>query len=567
MKAKKDSILFIFASYQIVIVFIVFFFFMVNGLFLYSAERSNMIKERSYQLEMAIEKVNNRINALDHDVLEILTTVISDHQGLMSDNAGVKSLDKQKINQILRNKRLMSDYLEFIYVFRNDDFMVFQGREDISIYNHLDLKEYIEINAEEIVSSTRRDRWQICDIQGNAHVIKCYRYAASNLYVGVAATPDVFFHELTVLAQDCNGAYWVSNDDMVSYEYRTDIKTNALGAAELDPMLLQGGMTVTARFEIGLFEFFRNNMIANLVLALVLCLMFVFIMNNLIKKKIIYPVKEISQAVQNIDDLSEQKKIPDNAEVSEIRGLEKVLNTLLQEVVYSRMKAYTTELQKKEQEMALMRSQIRPHFFLNAITTISMMTYQNRNDDIRKYLMRLSTFMRYVITSAEEWVSLGEELENIKNYSEMQEIRFPDSVMLFTECAPEAAKVQIPRYLLLTIVENSYKYAMGESDVMQILVEASSYQEEGFEGILISIEDNGKGFEEEQLAYYNRQEELPESKDQHIGLMNVKKTLSLSYGRGDLLRISNAVPNGARFEILIPTLDVKGEINEDSDSR
>lgn len=567
MKAKRDSILFIFSSYQVVVVVIVFLFFLVNGLFLYRTERASTIADRTYQLKGAAEKVNTRIKALDQDVLETLTTILNDYNGLMSDKAGEKSLDKQKINQVLRNKRMLSEHLEFIYVFREDDFMVFQGREDIGIYEHLDLKDFVEEHVREIVTTTKEDSWKICDVNGKYYVIKCYRHAASNMYVGVAATPEKFFQELTVLAQDVNGFFEVTNESGMSYRYPQEFEEKAVGQIELEGIELEGELHLRASFVIGFIEFFQKSLMANFVIALILCLVFVSFMNILIKRKIIYPVKEMAQAVAEIDDLSEQKKIPDDAEVYEIRGLERSINTLLQEVVYSRMQLYTTEIQKKEQELTLLRSQIRPHFFLNAITTVSMMTYQDRGEDIRNYLMRLSTFMRYVITNSATMVTLEEEIEHINNYAQMQEIRFPGKVLIFTTCAPEVAQIRIPRYLILTVIENSYKYAMGTSDVMQIFVQCTYQEEEGFEGVLITVEDNGTGFEEEQLIHYNQLEVEQEKADTHIGLMNIKQTLALHFGRVDLLRISNAIPTGAHIEIRIPDYVEKDEKDESSDSR
>ena len=148
-------------------------------------------------------------------------------------------------------------------------------------------------------------------------------------------------------------------------------------------------------------------------------------------------------------------------------------------------------------------------------------------------------------------VPLSEELENVKNYCKMQEIRFPDKAILFSECADEVKDVQIPRCLLLTIAENSYKYAMGVNDVLQILIDCRKVNENGKDFALISIEDNGKGFTDEQLAYYNG-DDTSENTAGHVGLLNIKETLKLTYKADRLLSIENAVPEGAKTLIRIP---------------
>ena len=96
----------------------------------------------------------------------------------------------------------------------------------------------------------------------------------------------------------------------------------------------------------------------------------------------------------------------------------------------------------------MLRAQIQPHFFLNAITTVSNMTYQNRNEEIRQYIAALAKFMRYMLNLQCKQVLVTEELAHIDNYLKMQAIRFPNSVCVETRMDPGAENLEIP-YLLL----------------------------------------------------------------------------------------------------------------------
>ena len=73
-----------------------------------------------------------------------------------------------------------------------------------------------------------------------------------------------------------------------------------------------------------------------------------------------------------------------------------------------------TDSEGAGERLLLLRAQIKPHFFLNAITTVSNMTYQNRLEDIRSYLKYLSKFVRYMLNSQRNWVSLKEEISHMK---------------------------------------------------------------------------------------------------------------------------------------------------------
>lgn len=567
LKKRKDSISFLFAKYQTVMFLILLLLFFANSISLYLAERQNMVAERSYQLKAAAEKVNTRIENFETSMMEILAAIRNDYKGLWLDGKGEQYFDKQKLNQLIQNKQMLSDGLGFFYVLRTGDFTLFQGRDDAGIYERLSLKDFIEEHAADIVTTTRENSWKFYPVEGNTYLFYCYYYTLADLYIGVAVRPETMFEDLILLAEAYEGSFEVINDEAEWYLYRQDREMTWLGSVTLGEIRLKGTMCLSACFSVEILELLRNNLILSMLAWLLLCLFGMGYMNDLLKKKLIRPIQEMAVSVEHIEDITEKTRILEQAEIYEIHELEKTINTLLQEVVYNRVNIYQKELQEKKQELALLHAQIRLHFFLNAITTVSVMTYQDRNDDIRRYLMKLSDFLRYTINSSEKLVTLEVELEHVKNYSEMQEYRFPGKAMLFEEHTSEIEEIKVPRFLLLTVVENSYKYALGTSEVMQILMQCKRLYEEGFEGVQIVIEDNGPGFREDQLAYYNQPEVPQKPEEQHIGLLNIKQTLALQFGQNDLLRVSNAIPNGARIEIRIPEKTDKGEKNESSDCR
>ncbi|MFQ9394773.1 MAG: sensor histidine kinase [Lachnospiraceae bacterium] len=184
--------------------------------------------------------------------------------------------------------------------------------------------------------------------------------------------------------------------------------------------------------------------------------------------------------------------------------------------------------------------------------TASTMVYQNRNEETREYLQQLSTYMRYMMRIRESRVKLGEELEHVENYVKMQEIRFPGSILLVTECPEKLNEIRVPHLLLHTIVENVFKHAMSLTETLMLMISCREIEENGFRGVQIIVEDNGKGFTSEQLEKYNGDTVSNEEKDTQIGLSNIKRSLKLWYGQENLFHISNAILNGAQVEIRIP---------------
>lgn len=206
----------------------------------------------------------------------------------------------------------------------------------------------------------------------------------------------------------------------------------------------------------------------------------------------------------------------------------------------------------------MLRAQIRPHSFLNAITTISNMTYMNRPEEIRSYINSFAMFIRYMLNVNTSWTTVEEESQQIINYLKMQQNRFPDSVKFRVDYAPDLAKKRIPFLTLYTLVENSIKHAMTLYEPLEITIRCQWVETERFRGICLIEEDNGVGFQQEVLdKLQDASTNVLNTKD-HLGLSNVRYTMHLVYGRDDLLRLSDRENGGAHVELWIP--DEEGEL-------
>lgn len=548
----KNSIISVFARHQAISTLLLLLFFVVNSVLMYIFERQNAIVEREHQMQLAVSEINARMGTLEDSVRETITTIVNNYNSLRAADNERKYFDKQQLSRFMADKRLVMYDLEYFYALRPGDFTVFQADEGSGIFDRLGVKDYMEQNADSVATSISDNEWAVCEIGGKQYMVVCCYYAAADIYVGVAVEPLRLLREIIDLAEIGSGLVKITDVRGNTFTYGNAGETFA-SSIETGAFHMKGHLELGGVFHIDNLAFLKNSLLWGLPIGLVLCMAVMIYLNRLLVRTIISPIKKLSESLEDIEDFTDEKKVAEDAQVYEIHQLEKSLNTLLEDVVYHRMKLYSAQIEKAEQELKMLRAQLRPHFFLNAITTVNAMTYQERSEDIRTYLMKLSGFMRYTISSSEGMVSLGEEIGNVDNYFQMQEIRYPGRVMTFIDCAREIKSVSIPRFLLLTIVENSFKYAMRVDDMIQIYVQCSRLEDGDFSGISMVVEDNGNGFTEEQIKIYNRPQIHESTGDIHIGMTNVKRTLALYYGRNDLMRISNTVPAGARVEIRIPS--------------
>lgn len=268
------------------------------------------------------------------------------------------------------------------------------------------------------------------------------------------------------------------------------------------------------------------------VLFVVLLLALVIVTKTLVSR----PTGQLLEAFQHIAQGDGGFRMTGKQKSREFTSLQKGFNAMADEIIHLKIDQYERQLSEKEKELVLLRSQLRPHFFLNAITTVMSMVYQGKNEEIQRYLKALSGFMRYILGRRDKTVFLEEELKGIHDYFEMQKLRFPNSVMYFAACPPSLRRMRVPYLMLLTVVENTVKHAMSLYEPLSVLIQCEPWEAPGFSGIRLTVEDNGPGFPRELLERCAAGD-IPVPEEGHIGLRNIYEQLELTYGRHDLLRL------------------------------
>jgi tetratricopeptide (TPR) repeat protein len=172
-----------------------------------------------------------------------------------------------------------------------------------------------------------------------------------------------------------------------------------------------------------------------------------------------------------------------------------LLLSLLVFVLYRR-KELKTQKQQAELKQKLLRSQMNPHFMFNTLNAINQYIQTNRGNEASDYLAQYSKLMRQILeNSAVEFVSLDSEIDFLKNYLGMQQLRFGKSfnyqIIINENINPEM--FEIPPMIAQPFIENAIEHGVrGISDGF-ISIQFS------FEKNILTLEitDNGKGFQSE----------------------------------------------------------------------
>ncbi|WP_207424539.1 sensor histidine kinase [Desertivirga brevis] len=115
-------------------------------------------------------------------------------------------------------------------------------------------------------------------------------------------------------------------------------------------------------------------------------------------------------------------------------------------------------------ELSFLRSQVSPHFMFNVLNTLVAMA-RKKSDLMEPSLIKLSHMMRYMLyESNDEKISLDKEVEYLRNYIDLQLLRFGDDLLLELDIADSYDDYEIEPMLLISFIENAFKHGIGMVD-------------------------------------------------------------------------------------------------------
>lgn len=200
--------------------------------------------------------------------------------------------------------------------------------------------------------------------------------------------------------------------------------------------------------------------------------------------------------------------------------------------------ALATEL--VQARLQALRMQINPHFLFNTLNTISALIHE-KPDAADRMIVRLSDLLRRTLDSGEtQEVPLREEIEFLKGYLEIEQMRFPDRLTVAFNIEPKTLELLVPHLILQPLVENALRHGILPRE-QSGRVEISARVVGGNE-LELKVRDNGNGLAPDNNA------ESPEG----IGLKNVRSRLAHLYGGAQRLTIQNAPGGGVEAIVRIP---------------
>lgn len=204
-----------------------------------------------------------------------------------------------------------------------------------------------------------------------------------------------------------------------------------------------------------------------------------------------------------------------------------------------------------EAELRALRSQINPHFLFNSLNTIASLI-PSEPEKAEKMTVRMSSIFRYVLIHADRpFSSLGEEVEFLRTFLEIEQIRFGERLSVEFRVDPAAGHLMIPSLILQPLVENAIKHGIAPKiGKSRITVGARCVDDM----IRVDIDDDGVGLRHNAVS--DRQLRRM-TNSTGIGLHNIRERLSTLYGSAARLTITDLENAGCRATLTIPVNGAK----------
>lgn len=520
-------------------------------------------------LEIYSNEFNNSVEKMN-DVLKRITMQGEDLAGIRSEKENERTLASVSLHNYMQDVISSTELVDAIVVYDSNYGICLDSIASGIRYEQKNtIREYTIKSLDE--SSIENAVWGFARIDNNIYLYKPLKYNGRVIAVytqmenllQTLQTDEVGGRSILLTDREGNiGKIW--GDEITEM----DAKANISEISASDYYKKRVSVAEDALYVYcftGKNAILRQTHTSMILVAAVVCASVLFLLYILhyTRKEVVLPMKNMVEDMECIKNGAYENRVGGNFNTREFQMLQDTTNGMVDEIVGLKIRAYEEQIELQEMELKSIRLQLKPHFFLNALTTISSLSGQNKNEKIQEYINALSKNVRYMFRAGFHTVPVKEEIRHVENYFEMQELKYPGCIFSMISLPEQLEEWQIPQMLIHTFIENEYKYAVSMGETLTVLIKISEQSYQGENMLLIEIEDDGKGYPPEVLDYMRHDEGMSGEKGERIGLRSIKRMMELMYERKDLVLLSNIEPHGCMNRIYVPKV-AKHELEEET---
>lgn len=235
----------------------------------------------------------------------------------------------------------------------------------------------------------------------------------------------------------------------------------------------------------------------------------------------------------------------------EVGELVENFNYMIKKMTVLIEEQYTLGKKVKNAELKALQAQINPHFLYNSLDVVNCLAIKYRTPEIKYMVDQLSKFYKLTLNKGEDIIPLRDELEHVKTYVSIQNMRFDNLVAL--ECVVDERLYgkKTLKLILQPLVENAIIHGILEKDGSNGIIRITGSL--AGDTVILNVEDNGVGMAPRKIQSIF---EKADSEQVHsYGVGNVNERIKLCFGNKYGLRYESEPGKGTKAEITLPSLD------------
>lgn len=281
-----------------------------------------------------------------------------------------------------------------------------------------------------------------------------------------------------------------------------------------------------------------RSLVLSLLIFIIVCIFVTSFISSLLTKRIVL----LSNSMRNYK-LALQNPPAYISDGDDIDHLIESYNTMMREINELARKNLETGKKLSETELALLYSQINPHFLFNTLDVLHWMIIKKEDEKAEQAVNNLIRFYKISLSDGKAVISLAEELVHVRSYVEIQNLRFSQTIRLEVEVEEELKAVLLPRITLQPIVENSVLHGIRGKLNQEGVIRISAFRRG--EDAVITVWDNGVGISPENLMQLY-------SRKIGYGMKNINERIRLQFGDRYGLTIDSVVNEFTQIRITVP---------------
>ena len=276
----------------------------------------------------------------------------------------------------------------------------------------------------------------------------------------------------------------------------------------------------------------------------------IVLMSYLLSGYYVGRLKKLNAEMTGLESGNLNANLPITTEEDEIEEIYHNFNGMVQEVQRLMQEHYQLGKEVKMAEVRALQAQINPHFLYNTLDLINWISMDYGAEEIGTLTWNLARFYRLSLNHGKSLISIGEEVEHVEVYVNIENYHFDNAISLEVDVPEELKSYACLNIILQPFVENAIVHGIAEKpDIESCEIRIRARREE--QDIIFSVQDDGPGVDVEQMQKETQQD--IRTAQHGYGVRNINFRLKLCFGEKYGVTYLES-EKGTHVEIKIPVM-------------